>query len=474
MKLQPFAIRCLNLFLLSCLIAISAIAVFQYSTPISADIPAPLPRKKASLPFSFAPENENPAQDTISSPFLQLQQKSLTPRLPDLKTTLGYYGSNHRPDISQAGSLVQIGIRGEPIPASIAPQTPLYLRHEYKHNSVRWLFSPNNAPTNIWIEVHPLGTKEAKIAVFMKDAEGNLITEPQECASFLLAQGRLPSAPQTAYAWDIEGTRVDASLLSKQKAQWCGKDIFLELLGQEEYPELIGKERISFTQPDGSVYSLFVSKGSSFVFVDGQWHPVELGEASRNKPLLIIQDIDERAIHTEIWDPSGKHKIALQLHKAPVGKFSTDKLDIKLVGARSRKDWIAEVGGSRMLLRDDDWLLYTNGEWIKINDVQTLDRFIKGSLKGVLVVLEGVDKTCNDSTLLARVFDETRTQELPLQITLFKSWDGKKKKRSSDADEDETDEFDEEDDDDEDLSSPDDDDEEYDVDIDDDDDDGVI
>ena len=139
------------------------------------------------------------------------------------------------------------------------------------------------------------------------------------------------------------------------------------------------------------------------------------------------------------------------------GNFA-EKFDLKLVGARSKRDWIAELGGVRMLVRSDDWFLFHDGAWSKISSLDELDDFIVGNIRGPLLVLEGSEKSGNEMYLVGRVYDTTRTQCVPLKISLFKSWE-QAAPAAVEAEEDGDDEEDDDEDDDDTADDEDDDEE---------------
>ena len=447
MKLRPSSLRLINTLLAIGALALILLGISEYATPpASPNIPQLPEQKKPSLPRSFSEANAFDAINTSS--FLSLEPIPLKPRLPDLRGQLVYYGSNHRPDTEDQSAKVQIGFRGDQNQFFVLIGTKVYIKKDPKPPLGRWILSPDNATTSTWIEVQPKNIREAQINVYTSDVDGRIIRDPIELSSFALPQMRTIQNPVNVASWEIGGYRVDNSLLARQRAQWFGKDAILEEMG-DEGSDLQSKERVTFTKQDSSTYSCLVAKGDALAFYADEWHNVILGPESRNKPLLLLQEIDDRAMHFDLWDPEGKNRLQLQLHKSQAPRFVAEKLPIKLVGARSKRDWIAEIAGKRTLLRVDDWILFqNNGSWLKIQDVDTLDAFINGRLKGVLIVLEEPKKELAEPALNGIIFDETRTQKAPLKISLFTSWQGKKASKAKQEEDNEEEDDDDEDDDD--------------------------
>ncbi len=462
MKVQPTFLRLVNLFLICILLVLGFFTAVSWISMPPAAIPEPLPMKKFTLPLSFQQEPE--VVQTVGPPFLTLAKNDIKVTLPDLRNVLIYFGSTVRPDVSESAKIVQLGIRGSTIPTPVTVGEPVYLKYECKGNTGKWSFNADNRPTPIWIVVTPR-ENGAEVSLNMNDSDGNRVKDPAEFATFNVAQVNLPYAPQGANAFDVGGVRADGSLLIRQKCTWFGQDLFLQQLGDDSTRFAFDKERIDFLDPENS-YCCYVGVGDSLVYVDGFWHEVTPGPDSRGLPLLIAKKIDDKAISFDLWDPSGKVRIPIELRRAIMQGNFAEKFDLKLVGARSKRDWIAELGGVRMLVRSDDWFIFRDGVWSKISTPEDLDDYIMGNLRGPLLVLEGSEKAGNEMYLVGRVYDTTRTQCVPLKISLFKSWE-QAVPVEEEGDEDDEDDDDDDEDDDED-EDPDDDDSDDDEDDDDD------
>lgn len=461
MKVQPGRLRLLNLLLLCTVVSVGVFTFLSWINIKPVEMPQPPIKKPFILPHSFQQPLE--ALEAIGKPFTALEKTDIKLSLPDLRNVLIYYGSAVRPDVSESAMTVQMGIRGTTTPTPVTVGAPIYMKYESKGNIGKWSFSPDNSPTSIWIQVKPEETI-CQILVFMNDSEGNKITTPADFATFSLSLVHLPYNAQGQNAFEVGGQRADASLLIRQKCAWFGQDIFLQELGGEDFKFAFTQERIDFLDPENP-YHCFIGLGDCLVFDDMRWQEVTPGPESRDKPLLVAKKIDDKSIVFDLWDPKGKVRIPIELRKAnPMPGFAS-KFDLKLVGARSRRDWIAELSGVRMLLRADDWLVLQDNVWHKITNSQELDNYITGETRGPLLVLEGSEKVGNDVGLVGRVYDYTRTQVVPLRISLFKSWEQATPSDAKDDDDDEEDDEDDEDDDDEDEDDDDEDDDEDDEDL---------
>lgn len=460
MKLQPARLRLFNLLLLGTLVCIGFFTFLSWINLTAASLPEPPPKQKFTLPLSFKPPQQ--ALDAVGHPFITLAKNDIKLQLPDLRNTLIYFGSTVRPDVSESAIIVQMGMRGNNTPQPVQVGSPIYLKYESKGNAGKWSFSPDNRPTSIWIEIKPQ-EGSCEVHTFMTDSEGNNIVDPRDFATFTLTQVHMPYTAQGTNAFEIGGQRADSSILIRQKCVWFGQDLFLQELGDKSTAYAFEKERIDFLEPD-NMYCCFVGPGDCLAYTDGRWEEVEPGPDSRNKPLLVVKKVDDKTISFDLWDPKGKVRIPIELRKAmPMPSFA-NKFDLKLVGARSKRDWIAELGGVRMLIRVDDWLVLQDNVWHKISTPEELDDFVAGNIRGPLLVLEGSEKIGNDVGLVGKLYDITRTQVVPLKISLFKSWEqaapAETKAESEDGEDEDSDEDEDDEDDDEDDNEDDDEDDE--------------
>ncbi len=370
--------------------------------------------QKTALPKSFfaqAPE----AYHQIGEPLLDLQYFPPRMELPDLKQKINYYGQNHRPDAGTGNSRLHFNLAtGET--ASISPKEPLYLSYDKGEGGGKYHFSPQNKETSLWIEAVP-GEKEATLLVKMYDENGKIVTTPEANASFAVKEKEF--ARFGGQPWEIGKWRVDGTLLARQRARWFGVDKFLERHGGDEFKEKSGKNRIDFGDQDDR-YSLYVNEGSALIWDGVSWKQVEPGEASRGFPLLLVKRVDERLMYLELWDPDGKKNIALNLLKtADAWTPQNLQQEFKFLGARTRSQYVFEVGEEKMLLSPDDWLLLTEEGWVKLDSIDGIDKYVDLKDPGTLFVFDGINRVGDQQVLKGELFNPTRTKvhdiEIPVQ-----------------------------------------------------------
>ena len=373
--------------------------------------------EKTSLPKgSFRLEKE--AYDKIGPPFMNLRFSPMSLQLPDLRNYLVYYGRNERPDASEEQSMLHFAFTGSKEVASIPPEKPLYLVYDKDQPRVKYLFSPQNEETSLWIEVAP-EESEAVVNVAMRNEAGDIIRKPEQYAQFKLREKQF--ARFGGEKWELGKWKVDGTLLARQKARWYGQDLFLEKHGGEEYKNFKDKQRIDFGQ-DEDVYSAFIGPGDALAWKDDHWQEIKPGVESQKYPLLVVNKVDERLMKLELWDIDGKAKVSLNLIKSTETSLPQNIQQIfKFVGARTRSQLMFEVNNERMLISPKDWLLFVEGKWVKLSSPESIDAYVERRLVGPLFVIDEVISEEGRQVLLGTLFNSTRTEMKPIELPLQQS-----------------------------------------------------
>lgn len=354
----------------------------------------------------------------MGEPLMQLQSSPPTMHLPDLRQQLIYYGKNGRLDAGSGQTLLHFSFTGQKMIFSLSPGEKLYLVYDKKQNPPRYVMSPNKEPTSLWIESQ-IADNEALVKVFMKNEQGELVTDPDTYAQF-----RLPEKEFIRYAgttWEIAGQRVDGTLLARQKARWNGIDKFLENHGGEDFQHVLGKHRVDFGEAD-NVYSVFVAIGDCLIWKDGKWQNATPGEETLKHPLMVVKKIEDRLMTFELWDEEGKGKIQFNLLKsAEPWTVQSAQLEqvFKFVGAKTRTQCVFEINQERMVLSPSDWLLFTPDGWKKLDTVEDIDSYVDRKTPGLLFVFKGLAKKDDQQVMVGVLYNQSRSDlqeiELPLQ-----------------------------------------------------------
>lgn len=417
----------ITLFLLALLFV--STGIFYWSQrPSELSVAQPV-AKKSRLPkgaFEFPKE----VYERIGSPLLKLQESAPTLQVPDLKQQLIYYGKNDRPDASKDSINLHFAFTNNTKQvASITAGQKLYLFYDRKASPPRYTFSPQNEKTSLWLTAEPLA-QEAEVSLTIENEKGELISQPESNASFKLPEKEFMR--YGGFSWDIEGQRVDGTLLARQKAKWYGIDKFLETHGGEEYAFAKGRSRIDFGE-GSDIYSVFVQVGDALIWDKGRWKSVEAGPESIEKPLLVVKKIDDRIITLELWDGDGKGKVTINMLKStePWNNQNVQMLQgmFKFIGSKTLTQSVFEINRERMVLNPFDWLLLTQKGWKKLDTEEEIDDYVKRRLTGTLFVFNGIKRKEDKQVMEGVLYSPSRVDfqeiEIPLQSVVA---EGTKKK----------------------------------------------
>jgi len=401
------------------------------------DLP-PLPKMATQSTHSFP--RTQPLQKILATPAFTLSPFERPVKLPDLRSLLLFYGSTERPDRPPMTRRVQFGIRGIPGVNCTQMGTKVFLRFDIRSN--RWGISETETPLTCVFSPTDTGVQAC---VTLLDERNNEITTPGEFHTFSLAPTPPPPSAQPT-TWTIDEFTVDASLFDRQGATWWGQDEVVKDFGGEEMAKEACRQRVQFGSGDDA-YIIWVAEGDCFMYEKGRWLPVRPGDDSANKPLVQAKTIDDKAIHFQIWNPEGTVRCNIDLgHRQAGGELVVP--EIKMIGARSKRQWVAEIFAKRITLTPDDWVALTAKGPVQLSTTQLLDDYIQGRLIGNLLVFSGIEKLDGDLCLIGTFYDATRTRKEEFYVSLYRSWEKKgKDAKNAKPEDDELSEDDEDDDD---------------------------
>lgn len=351
-------------------------------------------------------------------------------QLPCLSGELLYYGLVQRPDIPENKKLVHLSLSGQEEIQAFDVSEPVYLLYngngQQSAKSERiftqageraarfgYSFSPENLPTTLWLDLFLEPNCSLKVEVNMLDEQGELIVNPKESHFLSLSAQDIPRLKQVG--WEIDSSRVDSTLLIRQKARWVGRDLFLQEHGGEEFASAKDKERIDFGAE--TPYSCFVQEGSFLIWEDGRWVDAA-GRSTWGLPLLVTKKIEERLLSFELWDPQGKGKTLLTLVRSKdLSGLPNLEEEFKFIGAKTWAKFIVESHQERLILKPHDWLVLTENGWIQLNTDELVDDYVEQRLQGPLLILDKLTKQNGKQVLTGKLFNTTRTQAEPIELS---------------------------------------------------------
>lgn len=372
------------------------------------------PTAQKTLPkfaFLFSPE----AYNAIGPPLLKTKIVLPSVQLPDLRPVLTYYGTNSRPDSAPGQTRLQFGLTGSQAVTSVGPGEPLYLLFDRTQNPGRYVFSPDNGTTNLWIEATNRDT-DALVKVFLRDDEGQMITEPKQRGELTLQEKEFSRFG--GGTWEIGKQRVDATLLARQRARWYGQDEFLNAHGGEEYEAFEHKERIEFGEGDDR-YILYVGLNECLVWDGKRWQLASSVPDSKIYPVMCVKKVEDRLMRFELWDVGGKGRVALNLLKSTEAWApQVVQREFKFVSVRTLSQYVFDIRKERVILKPGDWLLQTKEGWKKLVAPESIDAYVDGKTAGVLFVLNGVVKKDDGQAISATLYNSTRSIAAPFEIPI--------------------------------------------------------
>ena len=380
-------------------------------------------------------------KEALATKSFTLEKTARLIKFPDLRSVLVYYGSHGRPDVTGIQSTVHFGLRGSPTVYSALKGEKVYLRFDV--TSTRWCVENKKTPLSVIFK--PSGPVVDVTTILDESQEAVKVID--EYAHFSLSSSPPPPNQGLTGTWKLHIFNVDSALLDHFGALWYGKDCMLEKLGGEEMSEDAASERVEFHH-DNLHYTLFLQPDDYCVFNGTTWEKTVLGEESIKHPLLHIETITDTTISCRIWDKDGNHQAAVMLHKKPVStQFELPK--IRILAARSQQNITIELQGKKISINPQDWFIISpNNELTLIDNEELLDSYIQGQLKGNLLAFSGLERVEKEQCLVGLYFDSTRTQTMPLCVSMYRSWaakqpdQNKKEKIREDEEDEEIDEDD--------------------------------
>lgn len=339
--------------------------------------------------------------------------------LPNLRSTLIYYGQNGRPDAALDIPKMYFSLQGSKSVISTGINERVYLLYDKTLTTpCKYTFSPKNEPTMVWFTAEPEGN-EAKLTLSMHESEGIAAAQEDPNRSFSLVEKEFIRTANLGSSWEIGKFRVDGSLLARQKARWVGIDRFLENHGGEDFPDFSEKQRLDFAEGD-DLYSVYVKKGDCLVWNNDRWQVQEPCPDSSDKPLLVVKKIEERIMSLDLWDVEGKGKVAITLVKAPeVFRLEQITHDFRFVGARTKTQVVFQVDEERLIVKPGDWLLLTKEGWKKLNTIRDIDDYVNRKLVGPLFIFQEIAKKEDKSVLIGSLYNPNRTELHPIEIDML-------------------------------------------------------
>ena len=329
---------------------------------------------------------------------LSLKSDKLAIPFPNLSEEIVLLGTNTRPDRHQDLSQILLGLKKSGDSQQAFEEETLFLNVETPEIS----FQEGSSP--LWITPHQSDDGwRIKCGIHL----GEDLSDERE---FIL---KAQNGPSESYVF---GDKVfEESLNTLNSLKVFGPDLLLTKYGGDRYDNLKKKPRFSFA--DGSRFFLF--EGDALSFFDGEWHLTDLGAASREHPLMLVESVSITRVLCRVWDTKGFATREVSLNLQPSNSFGFSPEEIfGRIRARTLHSVSCRLAGKSAILREGDWILHAGGSWKILKSVAELEKLLEYHLKGELFVFDGVRKKQGESKFMGHFFDETRSAIIPVSIPL--------------------------------------------------------
>ena len=124
-------------------------------------------------------------------------------------------------------------------------------------------------------------------------------------------------------------------------------------------------------------------------------------------------------MNLELWDVNGAYKIPINLLKSMQG-WTTQNVEksFKFVGARTRSLFLFEMKDKKMAIKPEDWLLFQEGQWMKLNSPKEIDDYVEMKRPGIMIVFDGVVKKEGQQVLQGTIFNATRSESKTIGLPI--------------------------------------------------------
>ena len=338
--------------------------------------------------------------ESIGSGGLGLHPRHALGWVSRLASELVLVAYNSRPDVDANDAKILISLKNGREQLTLSNGKSLFLKES---DQGKGLLSSEN-PTGLWVK--PILLDNGAVLV---DA-GRKLGEGEEKGQFIVAsQGGIPSCYNPSH---------QPFALELKTARSFSQDLLIQKYGGREYASWRDKAVLYLTTGTNA-YACFVSLGDYLVYEEGEWRICSYEDLKRDRPVAYIKAISGRSVEVEAWDETGFYplhfKVDLESGARLQHKPETMPSRIRL---RSGSQVSCALGKRRVILREGDWLLKTSTGWRNLRKSVEIEHYLNHRIKGELFIFDAIEKEQGQLVMKGHLFDETRTQILPLTLSI--------------------------------------------------------
>lgn len=327
--------------------------------------------------------------------------------VPDLARELIVLARSSKPAMSSSSASILVSTKGSSQHKVIHSGEQVFLEQGTADSGEAvYFFTDKRTP--LWIRPLIASSEDVnvEIGVFSsaKDSEG-FIEEVTDVIVPEVRSGKEGVAGSGAYAVSLEA------------AHFFGSDLLYKNYGGREYKDLVSKVKLEIPSENGTdVY--FVSSGDYLQWTEGLWHSVSFDDIDSDAPLAFIKSANPKEIDIQVWDERGFYpqKVRLSVQtQSPAAKAELLAAHLKL---KTSSQVACTLGRRRFFLKEGDWLLKVGRSWRNLRRSKDIEDYLCHKLKGELFVFDSLERQAGKTMVKGHLFDEMRTQMLPLSLSV--------------------------------------------------------
>ncbi len=310
-----------------------------------------------------------------------------------------------RPDVDAKDAKILIALKNGKEQLMVLNEHNLFLRES---DQGKGLLS-SETETGLWVK--PILLDNGAVLV---DAGRKLLSkeglEGEERGQFIVSQhGGIPASYNPTHRlFSIE----------LKEARSFSQDLLIAKYGGREYASW--KEKCILELTSGSAtYCCFVSTGDYLIYSEGEWRVCAYEDLKADHPVAKVKAVSAKGIEVEAWDETGFYPLHFKISAAsePRLHFKPETMPSK-IRLRSGKQVSCALAKRRVILKEGDWILKTSNGWRNLRRQEEIERYLSHRLKGELFIFDAIEKEQGRFVMKGHLFDETRTQILPLTLPI--------------------------------------------------------
>lgn len=324
----------------------------------------------------------------LEIPFDRLQQEITFP-IPDIQREIALSCDQPRPDsLNEDPSVFLLRLKK----TGKVKKVTLPARIDFRYDK-GLTFSDHEG--GFWAEMEPLGASCVLAHVFISDMDG----KSREIGTF-------QAFAEEAQVRASQDFKEGSPLRVLSEAHLLGKDLFLSKYGGGAK---IGRIEIGDSK---EVYS--VKEGDFLIWKEGKWEKIGSPLEAKEAFLARVGPFNEKMLNFEAWGLDEYSRLCISSVQPPPFKTKVEEI-LSSVRIRSEKQISCMLEKQCFVLKAGDFVLKADNRWKLLRKQEERDAYLKGEVEGELFVFDRIDQKGGQKVLQGSLFDQARSQMLPVE-----------------------------------------------------------